>query len=384
MHGGQIRVDELRMYYESQGLRVFCSGIFTNEFPGSYPNYIPPPNHWNPDWGWEHRDYMLDALIYKCTKESTKYAKEVISKLPSPPNLIHVEHPWLFPLAEQIKLHFKSTPRIVYGSANIEHELKYSITRAKCGEFFAKKYSADVKEMEEDAISRSDACIAVTAKDLQYILDVSPGKNAVIAGNGASKPKINPSAVPEVLSLTAKKRYALFIGSGHPPNIDGFFSLLGDHSGLLAGDHRLVVAGGVGDGIRCDRRFNRLSFKNRIVITGMVEKHMLDTLICKSHQILLPIRQGGGSNLKTAEALLSGKFIVATDMAMRGFEPWANCPRVKVCNDRISFIKSAMLNFDKRAPLPALNDNVQENESSLLWDSTLSSISSIFNQEVER
>lgn len=45
-----------------------------------------------------------------------------------------------------------------------------------------------------------------------------------------------------------------------------------------------------------------------------------------SSAVVLPVATGGGTNLKTAEALLTGLPIVSTSFAMRGFEKFSKLP----------------------------------------------------------
>lgn len=56
----------------------------------------------------------------------------------------------------------------------------------------------------------------------------------------------------------------------------------------------------------------------------------LDAVKALAHGYLLPIPFGGGTNLKTAEALISEKFVVGTRAAYRGFEQYIDGPGVHV------------------------------------------------------
>jgi glycosyltransferase involved in cell wall biosynthesis len=93
----------------------------------------------------------------------------------------------------------------------------------------------------------------------------------------------------------------------------------------------------------------------------------LGLLMEKCKLILLPISYGGGTNLKTAEALVSGRPIVASAQSFRGFENYAEYPYVKIVDTNLDFkILTIGRLIGKRIP-------TKDREiSKLLWDSTLS------------
>jgi len=53
--------------------------------------------------------------------------------------------------------------------------------------------------------------------------------------------------------------------------------------------------------------------------------------------MLLPITEGGGSNLKTAEAILANKKVVTTSHALRSFEWFKDFPNVWVADTKQKF-----------------------------------------------
>jgi glycosyltransferase involved in cell wall biosynthesis len=61
--------------------------------------------------------------------------------------------------------------------------------------------------------------------------------------------------------------------------------------------------------------------------------------IQSSTGIILPIWEGGGSNLKTAQALVSGKYILSTNYAFRGYEQFASTESLLLTDDEKSFVK---------------------------------------------
>jgi hypothetical protein len=60
-------------------------------------------------------------------------------------------------------------------------------------------------------------------------------------------------------------------------------------------------------------------------------------LIANAHALPLPIGYGGGSNVKTAEALAAGRPIVATGAAFRGFDEYRSLPSVTLADTPLAF-----------------------------------------------
>ena len=58
--------------------------------------------------------------------------------------------------------------------------------------------------------------------------------------------------------------------------------------------------------------------------------------------IILPITEGGGTNLKTAEAIFSGKNIIASNFSFRGYDEFRVLPNV-IFADNIEDFHEAMI-----------------------------------------
>ena len=116
--------------------------------------------------------------------------------------------------------------------------------------------------------------------------------------------------------------------------------MVGPSLGYLPPDARIVVAGGVTNLISQCERYGPASpvNGNRLhLITETVGDDDMAALLHLAQAILLPITSGGGSNLKTVEALLTGRPIVAASYAFRGVEEFAALPRVHLCDTAAEF-----------------------------------------------
>jgi len=376
-HGGEIRLAEISDYLCNSEYEVINAGVLSYETDKLPTTFIKKPD-FNPVTNIVGNSFLMeDACISLLTSAGHLQAAALQERIKTTPKVIHIEQPWLFELGIRYRDQFSPGSKIVYGSANIEHKLKQSIVEQYFGREHAARCATIVKEIEEDAIRRSDICIAVTEEDKHYILSVDKTKSVYICPNASNAPKPNERGFHRVHQLTKGKKYALFVGSGHPPNVEGFLHFLGGHSAAFSGDVLLVIAGSAGNAIKNNHNYNdKFIFKHKVIFPGFVDQPTLDALIKMAHQILLPIRQGGGSNLKTAEALLSQRSIVASSCAMRGFEKFANEARVTIADTPTIFKRSVAANFLETC-MPPIDYKEIGGTECLTWKHSLSPLNKV-------
>ncbi len=272
---------------------------------------------------------LYDILICKYLEENDSIYKAIIRKIDQiNPSLIILEQPFLWPIIKRAHIErvINSTTRVIYSSHNIETDLKQIIYQSNFSSNETKRYLTMAKYLEKSAIRNSDIAIAVSQKDSQYIKNISPGKHVEIFKNGSSKPLHNSkNKIWEEKFMQFPKNW-VFIGSWHQPNISGVISLIDSINSLninKQNNFAFWVIGGVGGGI-LNERSNILVDNKWLQITGPVSSEDIDSAILLSSGIILPIWEGGGSNLKTAQALLSEKCVISSKIAFRSFEDSIN------------------------------------------------------------
>jgi glycosyltransferase involved in cell wall biosynthesis len=191
---------------------------------------------------------------------------------------------------------------------------------------------------------------------------VAVARNGTVARRTAHLHGILPAP------LDPSWRYLLFVGSAHPPNAAGFLALALPALPVLRSAERIVVAGGVctllaAGGAGGDNAMRR----DRLVLLGPVGDLALGCLLGNAAGILLPITYGGGSNLKTAEALISGLPVVATSQAFRGFSEFADRPRATIADTPEAFAAGVRRALDAEAVAGGPAEDVR----ALLWGATL-------------
>src|SRR5207245_3808081 len=139
-------------------------------------------------------------------------------------------------------------------------------------------------------------------------------------------------------------RHAYFVGSYHLPNFDGFVRMAGPDLGYLPPDAETCVVGDVCHLLRDPEvgGFGPFPGANasRLQLLGAVSDEDKAALLDLVNVILLPVTCGGGSNLKTVEALLARKPIVATRYAFRSYEEFQDLPHVQLADEPDEFKRS--------------------------------------------
>jgi glycosyltransferase involved in cell wall biosynthesis len=116
--------------------------------------------------------------------------------------------------------------------------------------------------------------------------------------------------------------------------------MIGHAIGFLKPDEAIVVAGSVSDYFEQKYDIEDVKsaiFWKRVICVGQLTESRLRALIGIADCLLLPITEGGGSNLKTAEALLSGKPIVGTSHAFRSFDEFIDLPDIYISETPAAF-----------------------------------------------
>jgi hypothetical protein len=368
--------------YRSWGHDVQVLGVLGSPHYGAEDGFLSFPGAHNLARITKSSFLLEDYSIGRLFEIDSRCYRKLSGLVEGTPEIIHVEQPWLVKFADRYRKEFATDAKILYGSQNIEYRLKEDILKQYVELDLAEKLSLKVKRIEIDAINASDAIICVSESDLAWVKEQAD-KPVALAQNG-----VNPWGLSEIGFQKAKVyskefRYALYCASAHPPNLFGFLDMFGGGFGSLKPDERLIVAGGVGTLILGDNRFlESAKLAERVLIAGQVDKLCLDGLLNNAHCIVLPLTMGGGTNLKTAEAILSCKYVVATTKAMRGFEHFIGESGIYVADSREEFKRA--LRFVMGLPALSLTEPEVKFRKSVLWANCLNTIPGLIDSIVEK
>lgn len=376
-HGGQVRLAGIAEAFAEAGWQVDSMAIYEPEGYGSQrlgARDIAFPCD-SPYRKFHGRDVPLinDLLSGPYAAADDGGFQAVLQKLPRQLDAIHIEQPWLWPLGQRIKQlpRFKDAC-LIYGSQNIEAPLKRDIlTSYQIAT--AEEVVAEIDALEQRAAREADISVAVTQSDLDVLIAWG-ARRPVLAANGIAAWQARPETLERWRERLPKTPWMLYVASAHPPNFTGFTDCVGPSLGCFAPDSRLVVAGSVCEHLSrhlAATRWHSLNL-SRLQLLNVLSDDDLAAVKTLAHAFLLPIPHGGGSNIKTAEALYSGAHVLGTAAAFRGFEDFMDLPEVTVARSPADF--QAGIRTLLARPTAAPSEAAWERREALRWDRCLAAI----------
>ncbi len=370
LHGGQIRVSEILKKYKHHGIDARFIAIYNNNSDDyNHSNkedigiYIPP--------GLIKNHYISDFIIgQQVANDKSLFSKLTATIVEMRPDFIQLEQPWLFPYYQKL-CNLYPEIKLIYSSQNIEYKLKKNIL--KLAGYSSAIYSSvcsEIKKLEKDVCKNASLVIAVTDKEADELKKFG-ASNVIIASNASSiKETPNKKIIHYWENKLNQERFGLYVGSAHPPNTHGFMKLLGPALGFLAPNQQIILAGGVGSSIcNYDHGIFKLLNWSRLNNLGVISNKDLATVIQMSSVLLLPIIEKGGSNIKTAEAILSGKLVIATSTAFRGYEEYKNDRYVTIADNPDDFKEAIKKCLRKNFNISS--DRSDDKYKKLLWNNAL-------------
>jgi hypothetical protein len=376
-HGGQKRLDAICKEYKKGFRDVRFTAVFYKGFYAAYGKYDIHVGS-STEHKIQHSPYTGDITcgeaIYKDLKVRKRFTKMLLSYNP---DIIHIEQPFpylgLKPLLEELGM----KPKIIFGSQNIEAPMKRQILEGLLlPESTIQKTERLISRLETNLTQESDLIIACTRNDEEAHKKMG-ARNIVLAPNGVAEVPGSEKARQYWIKKFEKigiKNIVLFVGSAHPPNWTGFFDMVSKGLGFIPLDTRIVIAGSICDYFEQNIKEDSLNIENttfwlRAFSAGRLSEEKLRALIALADVITLPITEGGGSNLKTAEAILADKKVVATDHALRSFEWFTDFPNVWVANNQKDFRESILKAL--RTSRQERSQHQKKQATSVLWKNCL-------------
>lgn len=289
-------------------------------------------------------DIVCGMAIYDDLKVKHKM-KKLLKNLK--PDIIHLEQPYSYLGLKLLLKEINISPKIIYGSQNVEAPMKREILEsANVIESEVVMYEKLLNNLESDLSRICDLLLACTVDDIKIYKEFG-AKNVILSPNGIYKPIVKKKYSNywnKKFSRLGIEQIILFVGSAHPPNWTGFLQIIGKGLGFIPYNTRMVLAGSISDYFVREIKIGKSNildstFWLRASSAGRLKEESLGALINISDVIILPITEGGGSNLKTAEAIVSGKKVVTTSHALRSFEWFKDFPNVWVADDPNTFRK---------------------------------------------
>ncbi|CCA89872.1 glycosyltransferase [Novosphingobium sp. PP1Y] len=337
-HGGQLRASyfakEMRKAGHSvKSLAVYVEGHYEPDSEDDIPFGERSPF-------WDPAIHFLSDYLTGLFAAGDKLALAAIKKVADFHKIdaIICEQPWLMAAAAKIA-NARPGTRLIYSSQNVEFRLKRGVLlKTDMPRYECDRLVAAIEQLELDASARADLVIACTEADANYYRANVPNVKVVVAGNGVEPFSCKLDRVESWRKFIGVP-FPVFVSSAHFPNAAGFWDMMAPGLTFLRPEEKVLIVGGVSDLIMKMKGFDEYWMLNRdrMEVMGRMEKTELQAIVSAAHVILLPIVEGEGSNLKTAEALEAGCSIVATSKAFRGFEEAMDLPHVNIADDPVSF-----------------------------------------------
>lgn len=318
IHGGKLRAKEIRKIFE-----LALEGKFQelNTF-----EKLPLKNKSEIDYG------SLPFL------EDLKIADELSLGLDIDLNTkyILVEQPWGWPLVHTAKKKNKDL-LTVYSSHNIESTLKSSILPMI--DSAGRRLSLQrILELELLAANESDLVISCSISDTEWFVSAGvPEEKILYIPNCTGWNR----KVDQLERPSQQSKYFTVVGSAYPPTIDSFLEIFWEAEIWLPPNVEIRVIGGIAEALSkfvCSSQASDL--RGAINLLGVLDEEKLFDQLLNATGYLLPVKYGGGTNLKTAEALFFNKYTIGTEAAFRGFENYLMEPNNIVIDDNLGAMKA--------------------------------------------
>lgn len=386
-HGGQLRTHYINEEYKKAGIEVQLVSFFQE---GGYQYY-------------QSSDYPLPATLSVVIDKNFDYAvydylsalhvaenAAIFDKLSSQIrdggyDYVQLEQPYFWPVVKKIfsvQSPGWKVPRIIFSSQNIEFEMKEEVLKKiNAPQDYIRRISDSIRGIEIDLVRNAHITFAVAQQDKLKLQELGGRTDVHLLPNGVGKLTVDPQPVEGWRAILPKEPFATYISSAHLPNAVGFFSLFGNSMAFLPPDRKIIIAGGVCTLIERSEEFNKWSSINRSrsILLGQVDNIGVAALRKFTHVFTLPITTGGGSNIKTAEALVTGAYVLSTSMAFRGFEPYANESGVFIEDDPKAF-RNRLVSLLNQPPNTVSEEDRAKREL-LLWEHTLKDISQVVTKD---
>ena len=369
LHGGQKRVKAIRDFYVEKFDDVKFVAVFHKKFFDKYGRDDIPIEDPLVINKIEKSPFVSDMISGDAIYDDKKVRQRIKALLLEyKPDIIEFEQIYPFSGFEKVLKETNLNSKLILNSQNNETLLKESILSG-IGVTSETKQAllGKIKELEEKITKRVDLVIAVNESDAADHVKLG-AKKCIVAPNGIEKVEPTPAAIAHWQKFKREhgvEKLVTFVGSAHPPNLIGFQEMIGQNLEFLPAKTCIMLAGGVSNYIQQEYGSESATAKRfwkRAWPLGNLSDDNLAGLIQESEVIILPIVRGVGSNLKTAEALLADKKVVATNLAFRTFEQYSNLPNIYFADTQETFKKSIVtaLNSSKIKRTPEQTARAQK------------------------
>ena len=366
--GGQIRSCAMIKFYASLGFDVNGCYIDTSNSESKQnidesKNFFKIHRSLKDYIGWHGGQHLANDFMLN---NPSNY-EQLINNIKSVnPDIFVFEEPWLFAL--QNIPSFKALlngKKIIYDSHNLEHVMLQNINPD------AKLVEA-TKNLEIELCKSADLLIATSKGEYNFFtLHKQQRANLVLIPNCSNLYLPNTSS-KSIKDIFKDNIIFSFISSAHTPNVLSAKELFCFMPLFLDENSKIAICGGISRHILqfVQKLPTAELWLEKLLFVPKLTRDEIMWVYNLSHAIILPILYGDGTNIKTAEALLSNKYVIGTNKAFRGYEAFTNHNGV-ISVESMQSLRDEMYKFSyskSKNYLQSYNRNLEEH---LTWNSLL-------------
>lgn len=374
VHGGQRRVAAFKQFYERKGITYTCASIYDGAHYGRTD--VGPYDHSldaskSDSWLVNIIGDVMSGRQAAIDPATFRHFASVVEQVA--PDALQLEQPFMWPLAKRLRqIAASCKPLLIYSSHNVEAPLKRAVLMScNVPSELRNKICSEIEEMEAELAREADLIVCVSQADRNYYRrELGVSSQVIVVPNGADRPaECSSHRSPDGLSCFGERPYLMTVGSAHIPNIEGLCHyVVNDGVFCVPPTASIAICGGIATLISKHPEYQRYLAANakRVKFFIDVSDSELAAIKQRCHGIFLPIRSGGGTNLKTAEALALEKWVVATSTSLRGFETFLSAEGVIIADNPADF-RQAIRQVLRRPPLE-VSERSRAARDALYWD----------------
>jgi glycosyltransferase involved in cell wall biosynthesis len=206
--------------------------------------------------------------------------------------------------------HVPAGLQVVYSSQNVEASLKQALLAARKD---GQPWVELTRDLEQRMVERADLLVCVSEADHRAFLAAYEVKKSLVIENGVRIPAVHRRSLAVRSDDEDPRRpIAVFVGSGHPPNVQAVRFIIEE----LAEKRPEVVFAVVGS--VCDAVSGQ-TLPNNVILLGFLERSEKEALFAMADLAVNPLFEGSGSSLKVPDFLIAGLPMLSSAIGARGF-----------------------------------------------------------------